>query len=335
MLSLLLDPDPEPRYGIWEAWRREMHLPPCRLVWVGAVVESPDSSATPHIEALVAPTETPESGRLTRVTFPMIALSLLIVGRVLKEKSGNELPEGIRRSFFGGPTPEPSFSRFEWLIDAVFSPDSVSVVTVDEVAAFEIGRLAGHPIVQNSPLCLVKGGASRKLVLIPCWELFRFYYAHGPLVASLLFDFPRWKPETAGRLLRTFDGHRFQRGRWSQTPPAPGQDYAAARLTAVVRDAAVSFASTGRAQLRAIPPFEGPATLRCVGIPFSMQAGRRCSCSRSSARVRDRNGGFPGDSSMSTCRPSGSPTFRRRSIERLRDVSLSLRRGRAKPDTCG
>ena len=49
----------------------------------------------------------------------------------------------------------------------------------------------------------------RRLVAIPCWEIFRVYYAGAPRVARLLFDFPRWKAGTLDQMLRSFDGHRF------------------------------------------------------------------------------------------------------------------------------
>lgn len=185
--------------GWWQRWRREMALPPCRLVWIGDVVESPEKSPIPHVEALVAPLE---PGELQVVTLPVTALSLLSVGRVLKEKPDFKLPEGIRATPYGGPKPERRFIGFEFSVDVPFDAPNMSVVGADELSDLQIGALAGHPRFENPPLCVVKDDR-RRLVIIPCWEIFRHYYAHAQLVSRLIFQFPSWKPETLSRLLRT------------------------------------------------------------------------------------------------------------------------------------
>jgi hypothetical protein len=66
-----------------------------------------------------------------------------------------------------------------------------------------------HPDFADAPLYVVTDAARRRLVAIPCWEIFRVYYAGAPRVARLLFDFPRWKAGTLERMLRSFDGHQF------------------------------------------------------------------------------------------------------------------------------
>ncbi len=252
--------------GWWPRWRREMALPPCRLVWIGDVVESPEKSATPHVEALVAPLE---PGELQVVTLPVTALSLLSVGRVLKEKPDFKLPEGIRATPYGGPKPERRFIGFEFSVDVPFDAPNMSVVGADELSGLQIGALAGHPRFENPPLCVVKDDR-RRLVIIPCWEIFRHYYAHGQLVSRLIFQFPSWKPETLSRLLRTFDGHRFEAGHRQADASPAGLAFARMQLSAIGRDAAVAFAGTGRAQIRAVPPFVGPASLECIAIPLRL-----------------------------------------------------------------
>ncbi len=243
-----------------------MALPPCRLVWIGDVVESPDKSPTPHVEALVAPLE---PGEVQIVTLPVTALSLLSVGRVLKEKADFKLPEGIRATPYGGPSPERRFIGFEFSVDVPFGAPNMSVVGADELSGLQIGGLAGHPRFGNPALCVVKDDR-RRLVIVPCWEIFRHYYAHGQLVSRLIFQFPSWKPETLSRLLRAFDGHRFEAGRRQADASPTGLAFAKIQLSAIGRDAAVAFAATGRAQIRAVPPFTGPASLECVAIPLRL-----------------------------------------------------------------
>jgi len=267
-LRLEADPDRQPDF-VLNRWRRAMKLPPCRLVWVGAVVPSPDAYRMPHVEALVDLTDTIDADLprpLRKITFPTIALSLLIVGRVLKKASeAPEGPGGYARQH-GAPGPEPRFRRSAWRVVGLPSGANMRISTAPALG-LTIEPLDEH----RSPLlCIFEDRPLRRCVLIPCWELFRYYYAHGPMVASRLFDFPRWKPEMPNRLLRTFDGHRFGLGRGPRRPPAPGREYAAAQLMAIVRDAAVSFAAEGQAQIRAVPPFQGSAALSCVAIPCEL-----------------------------------------------------------------
>jgi hypothetical protein len=75
-------------------------------------------------------------------------------------------------------------------------------------------------------------------------------------------------------MLRSFDGHQF----FGPARPASAdrdriadrqREYAAQQLLAVGRETAIAYATTGRAQIRAVPPVAGPTRLRCVGIPLA------------------------------------------------------------------
>jgi hypothetical protein len=77
-------------------------------------------------------------------------------------------------------------------------------------------------------------------------------------------------------MLRSFDGHRFigpaQPVSSNEEPSLADRQrdaYAAQQLLAVGRETAIAYATTGRAQIRAVPPAAGPTRLRCVGIPLA------------------------------------------------------------------
>jgi hypothetical protein len=203
----------------------------------------------------------------------MTALPFLSVGRVLKELPGSDEPSS--RYVKGGPSRERRFLGNEWSVDVWFGSGAQSVQTARELPGLAIATLAGHPDFADAPLYVITDAARKRLVAIPCWEIFRVYYAGAPRVARLLFDFPRWKAGTPERMLRSFDGHRFI---GPARPASADSDrivdrqrdaYAAQQLLAVGRETAISYATTGRAQIRAVPPVAGPTRLRCVGIPLA------------------------------------------------------------------
>ena len=253
-IALRLDPDPEQRIS-YGGWRRKIELPACRLVWVGDAVPAPGRWPGWHVEVLVTPltSDAPEPQVLT---LPMSVLGLLTVGRVLEDPSREKPAYG-----FGGPGPQLSFLGSEWIIELSFGPPQTSIAS-----AAALG-LTVTPLPRrfvDSPLCVISDPSTGKLALIPCWEIFRFYYAQMPAVARLVLEFPRWTEETLERLLGFFDGHCFRNS--VARPSVPGVG-AATQLRAIGRDAAVSFARRGRVQIRAVPPFTGPTTLEVVGHP--------------------------------------------------------------------
>jgi hypothetical protein len=255
-VALRLDPDPERRtwYG---GWRRKIELPACRLVWVGDAIPAPGKWPGWHVEILVTPlTSRPDAPELQTLSVPISVLGLLAVGRVLADPSQERPSHG-----FGGPSPQLRFLGSEWIIELCFGSPQTSIVSAAALG-LKVWPLPAH--FADSPLCVTSDPSTGKQVLIPCWELFRFYYAQMPAVARLVLEFPRWTEETLERLLSFFDGHRFQNSVARPSVPSSG---AATRLHAIGRDAAVSFARRGRLQIRAVPPFAGPITLEVVGHP--------------------------------------------------------------------
>jgi hypothetical protein len=271
-LRLRLDPDGGPFAYQEDGWRQKIDLPACRLVWIGDVVGSSDDRETPHVRALVQLSPESPEDPFTELTLPLTALPFLSVGRVLKEPPGSDEPQS--RYVKGGPSRERRFLGNEWSVDLWLGPEDTSLKIATELPALAIATLADHPHFADAPLYVVTDAARRRLVAIPCWEIFRAYYAGAPRVARLLFDFPRWKAGTHERMLQSFDGHRFI----GPARPVDGERslanrqrdaYAAQQLLAVGRETAVSYATTGRAQIRAVPPIAGPTRLRCVGIPLA------------------------------------------------------------------
>jgi hypothetical protein len=190
------------------------------------------------------------------VPLPITTLEVLTVGRVLKEEPTDEQPVPPEE-----PASEQRFLGSEWSIDLWFGSSETSIASLDALGL----RVEPLPARYGaSPLCVSADPGSGRLVLIPCWEIFRFYYASAPGVARLVFEFPRWKDETLEPLLLAFDGHSFTSGRRGHDAP---KGAAVTHLRAIGRDAAVSFARRGRAQIRSVPPFAGPATLEVVGLP--------------------------------------------------------------------
>jgi hypothetical protein len=82
-------------------------------------------------------------------------------------------------------------------------------VTAEEIPALAIATLRGHPRFASSPLCVVADRSASRLVVVPAWEIFRFYYAQSERLTWSAFA-PAWGLSTLGDLLEGFDGHRFQ-----------------------------------------------------------------------------------------------------------------------------
>ncbi len=254
-VALRLDPDPEQR-NLYGGWRRKIELPACRLVWVGDPVPAPGPWPGWHVEVLVTPLTSPSAPKPQVLTLPMSVLGLLTVGRVLEDPSREKPAHG-----FGGPGPQLSFLGSEWIVELSFGSPQTSIASAAAMG-LNVSPLTAH--FADSPLCVVSDPSTGKLVLIPCWEIFRFYYAQMPAVARLVLEFPRWTEETIERLLGFFDGHCFRNA--VARPSVLGLG-AATQLRGIGRDAAVSYARRGRVQIRAVPPFAGPTTLEVVGHP--------------------------------------------------------------------
>ena len=106
----------------------------------------------------------------------------LSVGRVLKEPPGSDEPQS--RYVKGGPSRERRFLGNEWSVDVWFGSGAESVKTVGELPALAIATLADHPDFADSPLYVVTDAVRRRLIAIPCWEIFRVYYAGAPRIAT-------------------------------------------------------------------------------------------------------------------------------------------------------
>jgi hypothetical protein len=241
-----------------------------RLVWVGSVVPSPDAHPTPHVELLVVPAEKPSlSKEMFVVTRPISDLFLMGVGQGVPETPPDELASKkgeMHPRERGRPCDAGYFPGHEWRVDVSFGVSNMCLVSVKDIPALEIGALAGKRRFVDSPLCIVADERNGRLLIFPCWELFRFYYAWSSTVARLVFQFPAWQAQTLdAELLRWFDGHCFGAGRFEEGAGLLERRYAGVLLEAIGRDASVSYALTGRSWIRAVPPFIGPARLWCVG----------------------------------------------------------------------
>jgi len=275
-LRLRLEPDGGPFAYQEGGGRQKIALPACRLVWIGDVVGSSDDSETAHVRALVQlSAESPEDP-FTELTLPLRALPFLSVGRVLKEPPGSEEPRS--RYIRGGPSRERRFLGDEWSLDVWFGSGAQSIKSAGELPALALATLADYPDFADSPLDVVTDGARRRLVAIPCWEIFRVDDAGAPGVARLLFDFPRWKAGTPERMLRSFDGHRFI----GPARPASSNDERSLADRQCDADAAQQLLTLGRerpfrtprrVERRSgpFPPAAGPTRLRCLGIPLAFE----------------------------------------------------------------
>jgi hypothetical protein len=267
-VRLLLQPEPsaEGYYRDLRWWKSE--LPPCRLVWVGDLVAARSGGA--HLPALEALVELTKRGGapFKTVTLPISLLPNATVARVLRESTASPPRSIYSNRPYAGPGPPVRFPRDQWRIELWLDRSGTVVVTAEEIPALAIATLAGYPPFQSAPCCVVADRRARRVVVVPCWEILRFYYAQTSVVRNEVFGFPSWGPETARSLLGWFDGHVFcagrrrkvrRRGRWHG-------DYAARQLAAIGHDAAVAFMLTGRAQIRAMPPFRGSTRLLAVGV---------------------------------------------------------------------
>jgi hypothetical protein len=271
-VRLLLRPELAPEVDHLERlerWLPSSKLPPCRLVWIGDLV---DWDGWLHVAALV--------GRLVshEEAFKAVLLAVKWLGNASVARLLSELPEygsSEPSGMYGEPGPNPHFAEDQWRIDLWFGPPDMVTVTAEEIPALAIATLGGHPRFASSPLCVVADRSALRLVVVPAWEIFRFYYAQSERVTWSAFAFPTWGPSTLGNLLEGFDGHRFapdrRRSSWPAVPgevvPSTGPlGYAAERLVAIGRDTVVSYARTGRAHIRALPPFRGAARLLAVAV---------------------------------------------------------------------
>jgi hypothetical protein len=263
-LDLLLTPESDQpvRFAVSESWRQQIVLPPCQLIWVGRVLAPSGSSRTLCVEVLIERIAESGATAFETVALPISVLSLLSVARILKEPRAT-VSDGCP---YAGPSEPAFFPTHEWHVDFWVDRYEMAIVTADEIPALRLPSLREYPSFAQSPFCVLADRPAARLLIIPCWEIFRFYYAQSRMVARFTFAFPRWKPETLDELLRYFDGHAFG--------PRPCRDerglsivegYAAQRLEAIGRDAAVSYARTGHAHIRSIPPFRDGALMQCIG----------------------------------------------------------------------
>ncbi len=258
-VRLLLRPDQtsELRY---ESWKRKIELPPCRLVWIGDVVASPEGVGTPHVQALVVLLE---SGEVGTITLPLNVFRFATVARVLRElplearalrdlwwaRSGGAVlrepvadrPVVRSRGAGGGDGRGDS---------GAWGRDVGRASAVRKLPALRRRRppcpaASGPAVLGDLPVLLLSvgsGGAAR--LSIP------------PLGAR--------DARSAAGALRRPSVPRRSSGEGASTRRR------ACSLSAIGRDALVTYARTGRAQIRAVPPFRGPARLMAVGIPLQL-----------------------------------------------------------------
>jgi hypothetical protein len=223
---------------------------------VGDVVRSPEPWPGWQVEILVAPlTGSPAILELKKLAVPISVVGLLSVGRVLREPEYKPPTNG-----FGGPGPERHCLGSEWIVELTFGSPQTTLASAAELG-LSVAPLP--PQAADWPACVTSDPRSGRLVVIPCWEIFRFYYARSPVVARQVLEFPRWRQGTLERLMGYFDGQRFREVVRSNVP----SDTAAAQLQAIGRNAVVAHARRGRIQLRVLPPSAGPTTLEVVGLP--------------------------------------------------------------------
>ena len=256
-MALRLDADAEPRAWSSNSWRHKVVLPPCRLVWVGDVVRSPSLRLGWEVEILVAPLiGSPRMFELQKLTVPIRAVGLLSVGRVLYDTQQKQPSIG-----FGGPGPEQRCLGSEWTVELPLGWPQTAIVSAAELG-LTLAPLPPH--AGDWAACVTSDARSGRLVVIPCWEIFRYYYAQSPVVARQVMEFARWRAGMLERLLGYFDGHRFLERVRDKVPPSMT---AAEQLQAVGRNAVVAYARRGRIELRVLPPVVGPTVLEVVGVP--------------------------------------------------------------------
>jgi len=247
-----------PRTGVGD-------FPSQRLVWVGAVLRSPVRSATPHIEALLAPPASCDPSAMHVASLPIATLTALNAVRGQKKMpSRKPKPHWVRSDV---PRLEKRAAPKQWTLYAWFGSPDTCIVTSGEIPTLEVAMPVTERCPAHAPFCVLFDRASHRVVIFPCWEIFRFYYAWSERVATSIFQFPRWGQQMPADLLAWFDGHRFRRGRVRKRWVRDDAGYALAQLRAIGLDASVSYVRTGRAEIRAVPPFVGPVRIMCAGMP--------------------------------------------------------------------
>jgi hypothetical protein len=243
--------------------KRTDDLAPHRLAWIGAVLCSPARRPTPYIEALVVPLE--EDAKPSPMSVKALPIKTLTALNALRGRKKNwswDLDEP------SSPPVEKRDAPKEWTLYVWFGGPDTCVATVDDVPALKIATPPHEQSLARTAFCVILDRPARRVAIIPCWEIFRYYYAWSEQVASAVFAFPRWRPGTLTTLLAWFDGHRFRRARIRKRWARADAEYATAQLQAIGRDASVSYVRTGRAEIRALPPFVGPVRIGCTGIPL-------------------------------------------------------------------
>jgi hypothetical protein len=146
-------------------------LTPHRVAWIGSVLPSPTRRPTPYIEALVAPLDGDESSAMRVKALPIRALTALNRLRGRKKIYALELDE---------PPPPPLEKRDapkEWTLYAWFGGSDTCVATIDEVPALSIALPPEEESLAGSAFCILFDRPARRIAIIPCWEIFRYYYA--------------------------------------------------------------------------------------------------------------------------------------------------------------
>ncbi len=271
-MDVLLEPDCQcPRYESAGHWGQSVAFPPSRLIWVGDIVASPKPSQTPCVTVLLellGQAHQQHADRFVRMTLPITALSCVSVAQVLSSPDARD--SGMA---YGTPCPAIPFFAHEWSVDFWLNHSEIHLASAQDYPWLTIATLAGYEHFMQSAECLIIDRAVKKLLIIPCWEIFSWYYAKARPVARLLFQFPRWESTTLEYLLTFYTGHAFRTSaRRKRNERSVDTTHVALQLAAMGRDAAVSYARSGFAQIRATPPFLGAATLQCVGRPLTLGA---------------------------------------------------------------
>ena len=139
---------------------------------------------------------------LQKLTVPIRVVGLLSVGRVLHDPKQKQ---PLNR--FGGPGPEHRCLGSEWIVELCFGWPQTTIVRAAELG-LTLAPLPAH--ASDWAACVTSDPRSGRLVVIPCWEIFRYYYAQSP-VARQVMEFARWRAGMLERLLSYFEGHAFAR----------------------------------------------------------------------------------------------------------------------------
>jgi hypothetical protein len=209
-VHLLLDPNSTTPQSYRDMRWKKSELPPCRLVWVGDLIES-SAHGSPDFEALVTLIGPgAAAGEFTAVRLPSRVFPFANVARLLRERSDGE---------YAGPGPEVHFAANRWQIDLWFDRRELVITTVAERAPLAITTLAPYPRFAHTPSCVVVDRRARWVVVLPCWEIFRYYYAQARAPSDGLW-LPPLGPPHATRRLKLFRRPRvLQRAASARCPP--------------------------------------------------------------------------------------------------------------------